>query len=144
MIITLDTNILFSALYSSAGASYQILNLVVDEKIKMAITTPIFFEYYEILTRTENLSKFNLLKENIEDILDLLALLSKKHSIYYLLRPNLLDESDNIFFECAFASNSDFLITSNVKDFESSELKGFTFKIVKPNEFLSYWRKNNE
>ena len=29
------------------------------------------------------------------------------------MRPNLPDENDNIFMECAFASNSDYLITSN-------------------------------
>ncbi len=37
--------------------------------------------------------------------------------LYYLLRPNLPDENDNIFFECAFANNSDYIVNSNIKDF---------------------------
>jgi hypothetical protein len=45
----------------------------------------------------------------VEDVLDLLALLAKKHNIYFLLRPNLIDEKDNIFCECAFASDSEYL-----------------------------------
>ena len=31
MIITLDTNVLFSALYSSKGASHQILRLIIEK-----------------------------------------------------------------------------------------------------------------
>ena len=63
----------------------------------------------------ETLSKLDLSLEEIEDVLDLLVLLAKKQSIYFLLRPNLIDEKDNLFYECAFASNSGYLITSNVK-----------------------------
>lgn len=140
----MDTNVLFSALYSRRGASHYILNLIIDEKIQLALSPQIYFEYCDVLTRAENLKKLNLGFKNIEDILDLLALLAKKHAIYFLLRPNLPDESDNLFMECAFASNSDFIITSNVKHFERAELKGFEFKIITPGDFLKLWRNRNE
>ena len=135
MVITLDTNVVFSALYSNLGASHYILRLIFDEKVKLALSTPVYFEYYDVLTRKNNLSKLNLSISEIESILDLIALLSRKHSIYFLLRPNLIDESDNIFYECAFASNSKYLVTSNIRHFKGSELKGFNFKIVTPGKF---------
>lgn len=135
MVISLDTNVVFSALYSNLGASHYILRLIFDEKVKLALSTPVFFEYYDVLTRKKNLSKLNLSISEIESILDLIALLSRKHSIYFLLRPNLIDESDNIFYECAFASNSKYLVTSNIRHFKGSELKGFNFKIVTPGKF---------
>ena len=144
MIITLDTNVLFSSLYSSSGASHQILKLIIDEKLQIAISTPVYFEYNDVLIRTENLKKINLTIKEIEDVLDLLALLAKKHSIYFLLRPNLSDEKDNIFVECAFASKSRYLITSNVKDFKHAELKGFSFQIITPGDFLKIWREKYE
>ena len=144
MIITIDTNILFSSLYSSSGASHQILKLIIDEKLQIAISTPVYFEYYDVLARDENLKKINLTIKEIEDVLDLIALLAKKYSIYFLLRPNLSDEKDNIFVECAFASNSQYLITSNVRDFKQAELKGFSFQIVTPGDFLKIWRENYE
>lgn len=144
MIITLDTNILFSALYSSSGASHQILKLIIDEKLQVAISTPVYFEYYDVLTRVEISKKINLTIKEIEDVLDLIALLAKKYSIYFLLRPNLSDEKDNLFVECAFASNSQFIITSNIKDFKRAELKGFSFQIVTPGDFLKIWRKKYE
>jgi predicted nucleic acid-binding protein len=90
------------------------------------------------------LTKLNLSIEEIEDILDLLVLLAKKQSIYFLLRPNLIDEKDNMFYECAFASNSEYLITSNVRHFKSAELKGFKFKIVPPGEFYKLWESKHE
>jgi len=144
MIITLDTNVLFSSLYSSSGASHQILKLILDEKLQVAISTPVYFEYYDVLTRTENLQKINLTINEIEDVLDLIALLAKKYSIYFLLRPNLSDEKDNMFVECAFASNSQYLITSNIRDFQRAELKGFSFYVITPGDFLKIWRKNYE
>lgn len=144
MIITVDTNVIFSALYSNRGASHVIINMIIDEHIKAAISPQIYFEYYDVLTREENLRILNLSLKEVEDFLDLFALLAQKHFIYYLLRPNLPDESDNIFVECAFASKSDYLVTSNVKDFKQSELKGFGFKVVTPKELYNILEVGNE
>ena len=144
MIVTIDTNVLFSALNSSKGASHQILRLIINEELEFAVSPSTYFEYYDVLTRPENLNEFNLNIDEIEDILDLLALLAKKHNIYFLQRPNLIDEKDNIFIECAFASNSNFLITSNIKDFKYGELKYTSFKILTPSEFIKYWRNKDE
>lgn len=143
MIVTVDTNVIYSALYSNLGASHQILRLIFEEKVDLALSPAIFLEYYDVLSREETLTKLNLSIEEIEDILDLLVLLAKKQSIYFLLRPNLIDEKDNLFYECAFASNSEYLITSNVKHFKSAELKGFNFNIVTPGEFYNLWESKH-
>ena len=143
MIVTVDTNVIYSGLYSNKGASHCILNLIIDEKIKLAVSTQTYFEYYDVLTRKETLENINLTKGEIEDFLDLLALLSQKHSIYFLLRPNLPDEKDNIFVECAFASNSEYLITSNIRDFKNSELGNFNYKLVTPGQFYKLWGDKN-
>ncbi|HEX9652688.1 MAG TPA: putative toxin-antitoxin system toxin component, PIN family [bacterium] len=138
MIVTVDTNVIYSALYSNRGASHQILRLILDERVNLALSPPIFLEFYDVLSRKEAMAQLNLSNDEIEDILDILVLLAKKQAIYFLLRPNLMDEKDNIFYECAFATNSEYLITSNVRHFKSAELKGFRFKIVTPREFLSF------
>lgn len=144
MIVTVDTNVIFAALYSKAGASHRILELILDEKLKLALSVQVYFEYYDVLVRSENLEKLNLSKNEVEDVLDLLALLAQKHSIYYLLRPNLIDEKDNLFVECAFASNSEYMITSNVRDFKGGELKGFRFRVLTPGDFYRLWRQEHE
>jgi len=144
MTITADTNVIFSALYSQSGASHYIFRLIMNEEVKLALTTPTYFEYYDVLMREENLTKLGLSIAQVEDILDLLALLAKKHNVYFLLRPNLIDEKDNLFCECAFASNSEYLVTSNIKDFKSAELKGFEFNIITPGEFYKIWKSRHE
>ncbi len=143
-IITMDTNVLVAALMSNLGASHYILRLIFEEKVKLAITPAVFFEYYDVLTREEILAKINLSVAQVEDILDLLALLAKKHSVYFLLRPNLFDEKDNIICECAFVSQSDYLITSNIKDFKRGELKGFRFQNITPKYFCQLWKLHHE
>jgi putative PIN family toxin of toxin-antitoxin system len=144
MIVTIDTNVIFAALYSAKGASHKIFELIVSEDLKIAVSVQTYFEYYDVLTREANLKKLRLTVAEVEDILDLLALLAQQNTIYFLLRPNLSDQNDNIFVECAFASNSDYLITSNVKDFKQGELKGFRHKVVTPGEFYQIWRIRNE
>lgn len=144
MIVTVDTNVIFAALYSRAGASHKIFRLLIEEQLGLALSPQTYFEYYEVLVRKENLTKLDLSIHEAEDILDLLALLAKKQSIYFLLRPNLGDEKDNLFVECAFASNSDYLITHNIRDFQHSELKGFNFKLTTPAQFIKLWESQHE
>ncbi|NOR65705.1 MAG: putative toxin-antitoxin system toxin component, PIN family [Candidatus Scalindua sp.] len=144
MIVTMDTNVLLAALISQSGASHKILNLIINETINLALSTQVLLEYDDVLKREEILKLTRLKAEETEDVLDLLALLAQKQNIYYRLRPNLRDEEDNLFVECAFASNSSYLITSNIRDFNSGELKGFGFKTVTPKDFYQMWRNNYE
>ena len=143
MIVTVDTNVILAALMSQNGASHRILNLIIEEKLKMALSTSVVLEYDEVLKRQEILEKVRLSTDQIEDILDLLVLLADKYSIYFRLRPNLLDEKDNMFVECAFTSNSHYLITSNIKDFRKGELKSYPFKVVTPKDFYQFWRSEH-
>jgi len=144
MIITLDTNVLLAALHSRSGASHQIIRLVLDEQLGLALSTPVLMEYDDVLKRREMLVLHQLSMDKVDDVLDLLVLLARKHKIYYQLRPNLPDENDNLFVECAFSSNSRYLITSNTRDFERGELQGFEFETITPGNFYKIWRERHE
>lgn len=144
MVVTIDTNALFAALYSSKGASHQILRLVLDEEIRMAVSANTYFEYYDVLSREKSKKQLELEQSEIEELLDLLALLAQRHEIYFFLRPNLPDEKDNMFVECAFASNSKYLITSNVRDFRRSVLRKLEIEVITPGEFIKKWRGKDE
>ncbi|XOF35253.1 MAG: putative toxin-antitoxin system toxin component, PIN family [Candidatus Electrothrix sp. YB6] len=139
----MDTNTLLAALLSQAGSSHRILRLIIEEELRLAVSTPVLFEYEAVLKRKELLDKMSLSPGQVEDLLDLLVLLADKRSIYYRLRPNLLDENDNIFVECAFASNSRYLITSNTRDFHFGRLKSHPFKVLTPGNFYYLWRRDH-
>ena len=144
MVITLDTNVLLAALLSQAGVSHQIFRLIIEEKFKIGLTTPVILEYDDVLKRNEILKKLEMLPGQVEDVIDLLVLLAEKYSIYYRLRPNLFDENDNMLVECAFVSNSAYLITSNIRDFKRGELKSHPFTVITPGDFFYLWRCENE
>ena len=128
---------------STTGASYFILQQVRNRKIQIAISVPVFLEYKDVLSRDSSLQNFGLQKIDVEKFLRFIAYICKPFEIYFLLRPNLKDEKDNKVVELAITSQSDYLITSNIKDFKNAELKFDQLKIITPSEFVKMWRDKN-
>ena len=144
MRIVLDTNVLYQALRNSSGASHYILQLIRQRQLEMAISIPVYLEYRDVLSRQESLNDLGLSLDEVESVLRLVAYIARPFSIYFLMRPNLIDESDNMFVDLAFASNSRFIITSNVSDFtRHSELKFDRFDVITPGEFVKLWRQEH-
>lgn len=144
MIVVIDTNVLYQALRSSSGASHYIVTLFRDRLIDVAVSVEVLLEYEAVLTRQSSFRDLALSKREIQAVLDYFAYFGKHTEIYYRFRPNLPDEGDNIFVELALASNSEYLITNNVRDYKKSQLKFKHIKIITPAEFVRYWRKRNE
>ena len=133
---TIDTNIILCGLISDRGASYQILHRLIEKNFIAQISVPIFLEYESILKRQENLALTNLKIKDIDSLLTFITKVAQPiEQIFYLWRPLLLDENDNIFVECAVTAGSKYLVTTNVKDYKQCE-KLFSFQVVKPGEFL--------
>jgi putative PIN family toxin of toxin-antitoxin system len=142
--ITLDTNIIFQALYSSSGASYRIFKLIRSGEIQIAISVPVFEEYRDVLYRKKTLRETGRTKEDMEKVLDFIALVGLSTPIDFYWRPNLRDESDNMFVELALASGSEYLVTRNVRDFTiNNELLFDSFTVITPSYFLELWRRTH-
>ncbi len=141
MRVTLDTNILYQALYSRSGASHAVLQLIRLGEIQLALSIPVFEEYREVLLRKKTRDETGLSTEEMEKVLEFIALIGVATPIDYLWRPNLRDEADNCFVELAVASGSEYLITRNIRDYTvGNELRLDSFRIVTPNEFIQEWR----
>jgi len=144
MLVTLDTNVLFMGLYSSKGASHQILQLIRRSEAQLALSVPVLKEYEDVLLRPSSLRTLGLEVSEVANFLDGIVLLAFPFDIHYLMRPNLRDENDNMFVDLAFASSSDFLVTSNIRDFShSAELKFDSFELLTPAAFIAKWRIKN-
>lgn len=141
MLITLDTNVLYQALRSNAGSSYWILQQVRRGEFQIALSVPVFQEYQDVLTREKSLKDFGLHLADVEKVLRYVAYIGRKFNIFFLFRPNLKDEKDNMLVELAITSQSDYLVTSNIKDFKNAELKFDQLNIVTPSEFLKKWKQ---
>ena len=136
--IIIDTNVIFSGLYSNRGKSYQLLNIVDHSNITISISVALVLEYEDVLLR--NLKALDLEKSDIEDFLDYICTIANKRKIYYLWRPFLKDLKDDMVLEVAVESGSDYIITHNLKDFQGVE--EFGIKAHTPKAFLTIMEKS--
>ncbi len=142
MKVTIDTNILYQSLCSQIGASHAILQLVRSGDLQLVISVPVFEEYRDVLSRPQVLKAMGLVRADAEAVLEFIALAGIPTPIDFLWRPNLRDESDNMFVELAIASGSEYLITRNRRHYSIGNTLLFdSFKVVTPAEFLTEWRK---
>jgi len=128
----MDTNVLFAGLYSSTGASFQILRLLNAGKIKPVISTTLLFEYEDVLKREQTI--LELSHKQVDIILDNICALCKFQKIYFLWRPYLKDPKDDHILEVAAASKTKIIITHNLKDFKGVE--NFGIQAITPGNFL--------
>ena len=130
--IVIDTNVIVSALKSKQGTSYALFLLTGKGKFEFNISVPLVLEYEKVLFDPQIKIPFS--KKEIDKILNYICASSKHHKIYYLWRPLLKDEKDDMVLELAVSSNSDYIITFNKKDFVGAEK--FGIRILSPKEFL--------
>ncbi|QQS36116.1 MAG: putative toxin-antitoxin system toxin component, PIN family [Ignavibacteriales bacterium] len=130
--IVIDTNVIVSALKSKNGYSYKLLSIIDDERFRVFISTPVVLEYEEALKREK--MKIALNKSEIDDVLNYICMIAEQRQIYYLWRPFLKDQKDDMFLELAVEAGCDFIITFNKKDFKGIEK--FGLKILSPKELL--------
>ncbi|MFZ2452701.1 MAG: putative toxin-antitoxin system toxin component, PIN family [Methylovulum miyakonense] len=118
----MDTNVLLTSLYSVNGASYKILQYLAAGRLRLALSTPLLFEYEDVLKRNRDL--LNLNDDEIETVLDNLCAFGQSQKIHFLWRPYLPDAKDDMVIELAVASNAKTIITHNLKDFVGIEKFG--------------------
>lgn len=128
----MDTNVLFAGLYSKNGASHQVLLRLAAKHLRLALSTPLLFEYEDVLKR--NPAQFGLDEASIDKILDNLCALSQHQRIHYLWRPYLPDAKDDLLLELAVASNTKTIVTHDLKDFSGTEQ--FGVEVITPKILL--------
>ena len=140
-LIVLDTNVLISGLCRYENSpSYKILRSIQKRETPIALNQKLFLEYESVLYREEILKLIGATAKEVEIILDALVALAIESEPYYLWRPNLKDEADNFILEVALTTSA-ILITKNLKDFESGELKFPDLVVMTPNKFYKRYLK---
>lgn len=134
MNIVIDTNVIWSGLYSSKGNSFHLLSLLAAEKSNLTIhiSVPLILEYEDVLKRED--SGLELSASDVDEFLDYICKIAVKHDIFYLWRPFLPDPKDDHILELAFNSKSNYIVTYNTKDFK--EISKLGIKAVRPDEFM--------
>lgn len=117
--IVLDTNVLFSALRSRLGVSFQLLKLVGQSRFSLHVSAPLIAEYVDVLKR----GQLTLNHAQIDDIIDYLCLHSEHHRIFYLWRPVLKDPNDDFLLALAVKAQAR-IVTWNIADFAKANTLG--------------------
>lgn len=128
----LDTNVIFSGLYSKQAASFQVLRAVVAMMIQPVLSVALLFEYEDVLKR--NIDKLGFTVGEIDAFLDNLCGLGHHQRVHYLWRPSLTGPKDDHVLELAVASRVKNITTFNVRDFKGAEQ--FGVKIISPRRLL--------
>ena len=133
----MDTNILVNVMLSPSrkSASYKIFEMCLTEQLKPQIGCALFNEYEDVLSRPEIQARAKYTIDEMDQILDGFLSVCTWVKVNYLWRPNLKDEGDNHLIDLAVASNTQWIVTQNIKDLNSGELK-FSFRSVSPDELI--------
>lgn len=136
--VIFDTNVVAAALRSKSGASFALISMLPSPKFEISLSLPLYMEYLDVLMRP-NIKPTGISNAEILDFIDEILLNSKTNDIYFLWRPWLKDEKDDMILELAIASNAEYIVTFNVKDFRNIEL--FGIEAIRPKDFLELVRK---
>jgi putative PIN family toxin of toxin-antitoxin system len=134
--IVIDTNVLAGALISDSGTNREVLRRSLLGEYKPLISNALFLEYEDVTTRGDILELCPATAGEIQDLVDALCSVCEWISIYYLWRPNLSDEGDNHVLELAIGGNAETVVTNNVRDFRTSQLRFPEISIMTPGELL--------
>ena len=130
--VVLDTNVLVSALRSQRGASFKVTSLIGRDLFQLSISVPLVLEYESAAKRVSKL--VGLTYSDIDDIVDYICKVAEHRDIYYLWRPFLKDPKDDMVLEVAVESESEFIVTYNVRDFAGIEQ--FGLEAITPKQLL--------
>ena len=134
--IVADTSIVVSALIGKRGPSREIIRKCLLGEYRPLISNPLFQEIEDVISRERIKNLCPLSDKDIRELVNALYATCRWVPVYFLWRPNLIDEDDNFLIELAIAGNAEIIVTNNTKDLEGSELLFEGLKVLKPEQLL--------
>lgn len=125
----IDTNVLVSAMISSAGNEALLLMAISQGVVAPCFSAEILEEYTEVLLRP----RFSFPRSEVRALVNLLRL--KGHDLGSICPIEVSpDPDDDKFIACVLAAKAQFLVTGNKKHFPADQLGGA--KLVNAAELL--------
>jgi len=137
MRVVFDTNVLVAAIRSRKGASYQFLSMLPANEFEIAISNALYFEYLDVLLRS-NIRPAAMTELEMIDAIEEITESAIYQDVFFRWRPWLNDENDDMVLELAVASQCDFIVTFNLKDFRNIDV--FGIEAITPSDFLEFLR----
>jgi len=136
MRVVFDTSIWMAAIRSRTGASFALLSELGRGRVQYGVSTALYLEYELKLLQSVAENATALTESQVRAILAALAHFAEPVPVFFRLRPNLRDEGDNFVFECAAHFGASYIVTHNMRDFRSPQIRGYAVESIKPGDFL--------
>lgn len=140
--VVIDTNVFVSAAMRDGGAPRQVLRLALERRIVPIFGNALLAEYEDVLGRSDLFAGSPLDTSDRESLLNALLSIAEWQSIYFLWRPNLIDEADNHLVDLAIAGNARAIITANMRDLSKGEIRTPHLKILTAGDYLKQRTKS--
>ncbi len=134
--IVVDTNVLVGAMIGTAGRNRQVLRACLEGRVKPVVGEALFLEYEDVLDRKAIFRNSPLTAAERRELFEAFLSVCEWVPVYYRWRPNLRDEGDNHLIELAVAGGASAIVTNNVADFRSSDLRFPEVSVLTPVDFL--------
>ena len=144
-----DTNVLVAGFSSSRGASFALLDKVMDARFVLLASPALWLEYEAVLKRPEIRKMHRLTLQDIDDALNALCFHVVPVTAHFLWRPQLRDPNDEMVLEAAINGMATHLVTFNLRDFElpvqrhqKARAKRMGPRACTPSDFLKQLEKS--
>ena len=122
MLIVADTNVFLGACLGR-GPSAAVVEGCLNGRFQPLMAAALLAEYEDVLSRRTLMAKSRLNASEREELLDIFLASCRWTRIYFGWRPNLRDEGDNHLIELALAGGAEHIVSHNLRDLRSAELK---------------------
>ena len=136
MLIVLDTNVFVGACLGT-GASCRLVEACLAQRFRPLMGAALLAEYEDVLGRSPLFTKSRLSPAERSELLDIFLATCRWTRIYFGWRPNLRDEGDNHLIELALAGGASHIVTHNLRDLKSMELRFPGLAVVTPTQLLA-------
>ena len=133
--LVLDTDVVFAAFHSPAGASRRLLLEILDGKALLLLSATLMVEYEAVLTRPGNLKKFGIGVADVLSVLDEIAGLCVPVAFDYRWRPGAADPDDDLVLETAINGAANAIASFNLADMRAGAVP-FGITVERPVDIL--------
>lgn len=135
MVVVIDANVFIGACLGR-GAANQVVAQCLQGTLQPLMEPALMTEYEDVLGRQALFARSRLDSAERDELFDIFLGRCRWTRIYFGWRPNLRDEGDNHLIELAVAGGADCIVTRNLRDLNTAQLKFPDLRILTPEHLL--------
>jgi len=127
-----DTNVIVSALLWT-GIPHELLVMAKKGEISLAMSFDMLVELEEVLGREKFQHRIKAINTTIEELISSIKLIVKFYTVLEKIEGICLDIDDDMFLECAIASNSKYILSGDMHLLSLGSFRDI--QILRPRDF---------